>query len=57
MQAFMEVQNKIVETNKHFTNVQNKLQLAEREKRRTLLTISDLENTPEHTKAYKLVGE
>jgi hypothetical protein len=57
MKAFVEIQNKIIETNRHYTNVQNKLQLAEREKRRTLLTIADLESAPANTNTYKLIGE
>eukprot|EP01117_Protostelium_nocturnum_P013782 TRINITY_DN5184_c1_g1_i1.p2 TRINITY_DN5184_c1_g1~~TRINITY_DN5184_c1_g1_i1.p2 ORF type:complete len:120 (-),score=44.88 TRINITY_DN5184_c1_g1_i1:113-472(-) len=56
-EAFMEIQNKMVETSRVLENVKTKSQLAERERRRTELTLNELNNTPENTTSYKSVGK
>jgi hypothetical protein len=52
----MEIQNKLMETNRILNQVRAKLQVADREKRRGELTLKELVDVPDTTNTYKLTG-
>lgn len=55
-EAFLEQQQKLTEAARMFTQVQTKLSLIEREKKRIQFTLKELAEMPAETPTYRSIG-
>ncbi|XP_050215538.1 prefoldin subunit 1 [Mercurialis annua] len=54
--AFMEIQNRMIETTAKLKQVQNQMRAKEGEKKRAFLTLEELNQLPDGTNTYKSIG-
>ncbi|CAI9099015.1 OLC1v1035759C1 [Oldenlandia corymbosa var. corymbosa] len=54
--AFIEIQNRMIETTAKLKQVQNQMRSKEGEKKRAYLTLEELRILPDDTNAYKSIG-
>ncbi|QCD85622.1 prefoldin subunit 1 [Vigna unguiculata] len=56
MQAFLEIQGRMIETTGKLKQVQNQMRTKEAEKKRAYLTMEELKQVPDDTNVYKSIG-
>ncbi|KAL9377323.1 hypothetical protein Peur_031443 [Populus x canadensis] len=54
--AFIELQDRMIETTSKFKQVQNQIRTKEGEKKRAFLTLEELRQVPDDTNTYKSIG-
>ncbi|EGC29800.1 hypothetical protein DICPUDRAFT_42377 [Dictyostelium purpureum] len=56
-QAFFETREKIFALNKNLNSIRQRVQIAETDRKKCLITVKELESLPQTTKTYKAVGK
>ncbi|KYR00346.1 prefoldin beta-like domain containing protein [Tieghemostelium lacteum] len=55
--AFIEMREKLFTLNRNLSAVRQRIQITEKDKQRSAITIKELDNLPPQTRTYKAIGK